>query len=94
MAADIAKLWALEEIAAAGHHELAANLRTAINELVKSRTSLRDARKLERERCARECESLDLYATDEYENGRNDGHRRCAESIRALPDTEGDDGTR
>lgn len=35
--ADIAKLWHLEEIAAAGHHELAANLRTAINELVIAR---------------------------------------------------------
>ena len=37
--ADIAKLWQLEEIAAAGHHELAANLRTAINELVKARAA-------------------------------------------------------
>ena len=36
---DISKLWHLEEIAAAGHHELAANLRTAINELVTARAT-------------------------------------------------------
>ncbi len=46
--ADIAKLWQLEEIAAAGHHELAANLRTAINELVKVRAAPEGRTDLER----------------------------------------------
>ena len=46
--ADIAKLWQLEEIAAAGHHELAANLRTAINELVKARAAPEGRTDLER----------------------------------------------
>lgn len=46
--ADIAKLWHLEEIAAAGHHELAANLRTAINEIVKAREAPEGRTDLER----------------------------------------------
>lgn len=46
--ADISKLWHLEEIAAAGHHELAANLRTAINELVKVRAAPEGRTDLER----------------------------------------------
>lgn len=37
---DISKLWQLEEIAAAGHHELVANLRTAIGELEAARARL------------------------------------------------------
>lgn len=41
--ADISKLWQLEEIAAAGHHDLAANLRTAINELVRARTEIAES---------------------------------------------------
>ena len=46
--ADIAKLWQLEEIAAAGHHELAANLRTAINALVTARAAPEGNTDLER----------------------------------------------